>query len=253
MYYQSWMMKNPAFSALRGCMLSYESMLKNVKEPSLPNIPVPEAKAAMETYIAGTYGPIVVDALQWDSPLGRSLLTPKLRTTVEKIVKDHPQPTTEEVSKAKTLLQPLLDTRVAQRAKELGIEGRKHMLDFVSLSVMGMYLLFTAFLSLFCAVAFRGGLIMRILGIAVVTNTGADASRFRMLWRSLIAWSPILLSPILIIIFSPLMEKAADQETLRVIGWGAAVVVSLALSIAALASRGRGLHDRLARTWLVPS
>ena len=252
MFYQSWAAKNPAFATLGGCMLSYESMLKNVKEPGLENIPVPEAKAAMETYIAGTHGPIVRDALQWETPIARSLLSPKLRATVEKIVQDHPQPTAEEVSKARALLQPLLETRIAKRAKDIGLEGRKYMLDFISLSVMGVYLLFTAFFSLFCAVAFRGGLMMRILGIAVVTDTGADASRLRMLWRSLVAWSPILLMIILFMFAAPLMEKAGAQAVPRVIGLSAMVVLSLALSLAAITTRGRGLHDRLARTWLVP-
>ncbi len=252
MFYQSWMVKNPAISALRGCVLSYESMVKNVKEPSLPNIPVSEAKDAMETYIAGTYGHIVGDALQWDSPLGRSLLRPKQRATVEKIVQDHPRPTAEEVSKAKALLQPLLDTRVAERAREFGLEGRKHMLDFISLSVMGVYLFSTAILSFFCAIAFRGGLVMRILGIAVVTNQGADASRLHMLWRSLIAWSPILLMPVLYSFDAPLMEKTGDQDVIRIIGLIAMVVLSLALGLAAIATRDRGFHDRLARTWLVP-
>lgn len=251
-YYQTWAVKNPAFSALRACLMSYESMLKNVKEPGLKNIPVPEAKAAMETYIAGTYGAIVRDPQQWESPIARGLLTPKLRSLVEQMVKDHPQPTPEEVSKARALLQPLLDTRVAERAKELGLAGKNHAIDFLSASVMSVYLLFTAFLSLFCAVAFRGGLMMRILGIAVVTNAGADASRFRMLWRSLIAWSSVLLTPVLFMFAAPFLEKPVDQDLLRILGFSAMVVLSLALSFAAIATRGRGLHDRLARTWLVP-
>ena len=252
MYYQSWAAKNPAFSALRGCLMSYESMLKSMKERGLENIPVPEAKAAMETYIAGIYGPIVRDPQQWKSPIAHSLLTPKRRATVEKIVQDHPQPTAEEVSKAKALLQPLLDTRVAERARELGLGGKKHMLDFISLSVMGVYLFSTAILSLFCAIAFRGGLVMRILGIAVVTNKGTDASRLRMLWRSLIAWSPILLLPVVNMFDAPLMQMAGDQDMIRIIGLITMVVLSLALGLAAIATRGRGLHDRLARTWLVP-
>ncbi len=252
-YYRTWAEKNPAFSAIHGCMMSYESMLKDVKQLGLEKIQVPEAKAAMETYIAGTYGSIVRDAQQWDAPIAQSLLSPKLRATVEKIVQDHPRPTEEEVSKARALLQPLLDNKVAERAKELGLANKNQaIIDFLSASVMCVYLLFTAFLSLFCAVAFRGGLMMRILGIAVVTNEGADASRLRMLGRSLIAWSPILLTPILLMFASPLMEKASDQTVLRVLGLIAMVVLSLALGLAALATRGRGLHDRMARTWLVP-
>ena len=73
-----------------------------------------------------------------------------------------------------------------------------------------------------------------------------------MLWRSLIAWSPVLLMPVLYSFDAPLMQKAGDQDVIRVIGLIAMVVLSLTLGLAAIASRGRGLHDRLARTWLVP-
>jgi eukaryotic-like serine/threonine-protein kinase len=250
MYYQSWSVKNPAFAALRGCMLSYESMLNNVKQPGLENISVSEAKTAMETYIAGTYGPIVRDAQQWDNPITKSVLPPRLRTSVEQMVKDHPQPTPEEVSKARALLQLLLDTRVAERAKELGLD-KQHSYDFISASVMSVYLVCTAFLSMFCAVAFRGGLVMRILGIAVVKDDGGGASRGRMLWRSVIAWSPMLLLLVLAACIIPLFVKSSGAA--RMYGEVISLVILAGLMfIAAIATRGRGLHDRLAKTWLVP-
>lgn len=93
---------------------------------------------------------------------------------------------------------------------------------------------------------------MRILSIAVVKDDGTDANRLRMLWRSLIAWSPILLLPVVIMFDAPLMQMAGDQEVIRVIGLIAMAALSLALVLAAIATRGRGLHDRLAHTWLVP-
>jgi len=255
-FYKGWAAKNPAYSAIRGCMMSYEDMLKDKQQPGLENIPAPVARAAMETYIAGIYGPIVRDPQQWDSPIGRSILPPPMRASVEKIVHGHPPPSAEELQKAKALLQPLLDTRVAERAKELGLAGKQHSLDFVTASVLGVYLLVTAFLSLFCAVAFRGGLMMRILSIAVVKDDGSDATRLRMLWRSLIAWSPVLLSPVLALFFTSfvvsLMQMAGDQAMTKGIGLSAMELLPLALVFAAILPRGRGLHDSLSHTWLVP-
>lgn len=251
-FYESWATKNPAFSAIRGCMMSYEEMLRDVKQPGLENVPVAEARAAMETYIGGTYGPIVRDPHQWDSPIGRSILPLQMRATVEKIVKEHPQPTAEEVQKARSLLQPLLTTRVKERAEAIGMAGKLHSVDFVTASVLCVYLLLTAFLSLFCAVAFRGGLMMRLLAIAVVKEDGTDASRLRMLWRSLIAWSPILLTPVLLMFLTRFMQKAGLQSLVQGIGLSFMLVLFVALGVAVLATRGRGLHDRLARTWLVP-
>jgi len=251
-YYESWAAKNPAFSAIHGCMRSYQEMLKDVKQPGLENIPVSEARTAMEIYIAGTYGPIVQDPSQWDSPLGRTILQPPVRAAVEKMVKDHPQPTAEEVQKARALLQPLLSTRVAQRAKEIGMAGKLHSVDFVTASVLCVYLLLTALLSVFCAVVFRGGLMMRVLGIAVVREDGTDATRLLMLWRSFIAWSPILLTPVVLMLLTRFMQKAGVQNLVSGIGLSFMLVLFAVLAVAVIATRGRGLHDRLARTWLVP-
>jgi len=251
-YYQNWTAQNPDFPRLRGCLMSYEAMLKGVKEPGLKNIPLPEARAAMETYISGTYGPIVRDSRLWESPFAQSLITPNMRTTAEQMVKEHPQPTPEEVSKSRALLQPLLDTRIAQRTKELSLAGKNPTADFISASVMCVYLLLTAFLSLFCAIAFRGGLMMRILGIAVVGSRGAPASRLHMLWRGLIAWAPVLLAPVWFFSVMPRMAGSSGQEMISGTGLGILAGLALALGLACVAPGRRGLHDRLAHTWLVP-
>ncbi|WP_395741383.1 protein kinase domain-containing protein [Prosthecobacter sp.] len=251
-FYEAWAAKNPAFSAIRGCMMSYDEMLKGMKQPGLENIPVTEARTAMETYIGGTYGPIVRDPKQWDSPIGRSILPLPMRAMVEKIVKEHPQPSEEEMQRARALLQPLLDTRVKERAEAIGMAGKVHSVDFMTASVLCVYLLLTAFLSVFCAAVFRGGLMMRLLGIAVVTNEGMDASRLRMLWRSLIAWSPILLTPLVIMYLTRFMRNAGASSMVQGVGLSIMVILFGVLAVAVIATRGRGLHDRLARTWLVP-
>ena len=252
-FYQSLSAKNPAFAELFGCVMSYESMQKGVKEPGLGNTPLAEAKAAMEIYIAGTYGPIVRDAKQWDAMLAKSLFMPKLRATVEKIVQDRPQPAPEELRKAKALLQPLLDTRIAARVKGVRFASKDNTFEFISFSVMCVYLFITALLSLLCALVFRGGLLMRILGIAVVKDDGSNASRGHMLWRSLIAWSPILLIPVFFVFVMPHLRKTSPATMyLKMFGTSAMVGLALVLGIAATATRDRGLHDRLAKTWLVP-
>ena len=49
--------------------------------------------------------------------------------------------------------------------------------------------LLTAFFGLLSALLFRGGLMLRLFGMAVATEAG-EASRLRAFWRALIAWSP---------------------------------------------------------------
>ncbi|MBL9178495.1 MAG: hypothetical protein JNM65_10550, partial [Verrucomicrobiaceae bacterium] len=79
-------------------------------------------------------------------------------------------------------------------------------------------------LSLACALIFRRGPLFRILGIAVVTQTGEEASRLRMLGRSLIAWSPVLFS-VLLVKFMPITDRtsAAPFATLGLLVGGLAI------------------------------
>ena len=83
-----------------------------------------------------------------------------------------------------------------------------------------------------------------MLGIAVVTRDGMDASRARMLWRACVAWSPILLGAVLLASLAPLGNLPAAITVVAVL-----IVGTIAYS-AGLPERS--LQDRLAGTWLVP-
>src|SRR5262249_21490167 len=136
-----------------------------------------------------------------------------------------------------------------------------------------------ALLSLITALLFRRGLIMRALGVEIVSVDGAPASRGRTFWRALIAWSPVWLGPILLSLVIPALDVTmqepktpADQPTLSeeqhvdadvafleshtkvllATIVGTCGTVWLALVVWSLSLPGRGIQDRLARTWLVP-
>jgi uncharacterized RDD family membrane protein YckC len=85
---------------------------------------------------------------------------------------------------------------------------------------------------------------MRALGIAVVSRNGSDASRWRMLWRAIVAWSPLLIGIVSVAMLSrrlPLTAAVALTAT-----------VILVLVIWSALRRERSLPDLLAGTWLVP-
>ena len=101
-----------------------------------------------------------------------------------------------------------------------------------------------ALLSVAAALLFRGGVLMRALGIAVVTRDGADASRLRMLWRACVAWSWL---PLSVIVFSMLLPLIGFSASVAI-----AVPLIVGLVIWSAARRDRSLPDRIAGTWLVP-
>ena len=88
----------------------------------------------------------------------------------------------------------------------------------------------------------RGGLSLRLGGIAVQKVDGTDASRLRCLWRGLVAWLPLLL-PLLAVFF---WRRAVVPAT--ALGW---ILIAVG-GIYALYRPTRGLQDWAAGTHLVP-
>jgi predicted anti-sigma-YlaC factor YlaD len=102
---------------------------------------------------------------------------------------------------------------------------------------------YVGFPALATALLFRGGLLLRLLGLAVVRRDGERASRLRVLWRGVIAWSPFFAVPFLAAALNPLVGA----------GWAAAVVIAFLTACVgySLSLPGRSLQDRLAGTCLV--
>ena len=98
--------------------------------------------------------------------------------------------------------------------------------------------------ALIAALLFRGGLVLRIAGVTFVRRDGRLASRLRVFWRALVAWSPILLTVLGSAQSLYPLDRAALGELLLALFCG--------LAILSVALPERGLPDRLAGTWLVP-
>jgi hypothetical protein len=101
--------------------------------------------------------------------------------------------------------------------------------------IFGATLVILAAFAMVRVLVFRRSVIQHVLGIEIVTADGELASRGRMIARTAIAW----LAPLLIALGLDLIHDWL------VIAWAAAMLVLALLP-------GRGLHDRLAGTWLVP-
>lgn len=96
-----------------------------------------------------------------------------------------------------------------------------------------------ALAALLGAFVFRGGILLRAFGIAVVTADGREVSRFRAVGRTLLAWSWV---PIQIL---ATLHGWMPVNVLAGVGKLAGVIWSTA-------DPARGPHDRLVRTYLVP-
>jgi len=104
-----------------------------------------------------------------------------------------------------------------------------------------VYLL-VAVLALVANLVFRRGLI-RMMGLELVTADGRSASRLRVLVRTAITWSPILVVPLVMRFVTPIPANLGQP-------WWMLGMIAGAIVIAIWPARG--VQDRLAGTWVVP-
>jgi uncharacterized RDD family membrane protein YckC len=236
----SWRSKNPDVMRLKTALITHERMQRG-KFP--PGVDPTVGAQALEAYIAGRFGHVLREPGVWSSPFVAGIFSSRDRQSAAEIVARYGQPSEEAMTAARAALGPAMapdgELTVARQVKHT---------EQIQQSIRGPMALggffWAAISSLAAALLFRGGVLMRALGIAVVTRDGADASRGRMLWRACIAWSWLPLGALLITVLAP----AA--------GMIAAVAVATALVIAVViwsaGTSGRSLQDRFAATWLVP-
>jgi serine/threonine protein kinase len=201
------------------------------------------AQQDLDIFIAGRFGKTVREPAVWLSPYTTAIIKPDQREMAEKIVAAHPNPSATDMEKASAIFASRLDEHGKTEANQRREKEDKIWRTTILFTFAG-WLLCVALLSLFCSLAFRGGLLMRFLGIAVVTPNGADVSRLRMLWRAFVAWSPLLTGCVLFACLAPLPGSLAST-------W---IVISAVLAVVIWSSTlpERSLQDRIAGTWLVP-
>jgi len=195
-------------------------------------------RQAIEIYVAGRYAPL---AARPSSFIGG--LRP-FRQLASDIAARRPVVSDADLLAALEQLGPArlddLNREPAERASPLVL----HLAVALLPVLVGL-----GYVSLLSAFVFRGGLILRLFGVALVDSTGAEVSRWRALWRACLAWMPLIV-----------LQLLADYASLTLgmyptVEW--AVVASLWLLVGvgtawAIAIPARGLHDRIAGTWLVP-
>jgi hypothetical protein len=160
----------------------------------------------------------------------------ELYQIMNQIQAKHPAPSAQEIADATARLRPFLDACPAFPA---GLMGQKFRVGLITMLPYWCALM-VAVPSLIAALVCRGGLLVRVLGVAFVARDGAPASRWRLLARILLAWSPLLVDLALTPVLGPFKAEAT-------------MLALFALGVTwTLLNPQRGLPDRLVGTWAVP-
>ena len=205
----------------------------------------PRAREAYETYIAGRFRQTITNPAVWNSVPGLSI-SQKKRTAAEQLIARRPAPSDMELKQAAAEVEPNLKVEAPG--------GPMPSFDIFSKPLV-LYLAANPFVilgaipSFLAALFFRGGLVLRMLGLEVVKKNGAKASRLLIFSRSFVAWCPILMmGPVAQWLF-PSAGLSQVERALMSLGY---IIVTAVLMICAAMLPERGLQDRIAGTCLVP-
>jgi hypothetical protein len=113
-----------------------------------------------------------------------------------------------------------------------------------------MPVLLSILCGLISVLAVPGGLVTRALGHAVVSRDGREIGRARSVIRFLVAWSPALAW--IACVGVPMFGEPRVSPDVAVVVGTLAFLMMAAGAAWTVANPGRGPHDRIAGTWVVP-
>jgi uncharacterized RDD family membrane protein YckC len=208
-------------------------------------------RTALEVYIAGHFGALIADEKDWHSPIV-TLSMGRFRRLAERVLADHPHVTPDELTAAVSVLGPFV------QSQERAMRGpTRTLVLFVALVEFLLLLAITASVGLLAALFLRGGILMRVLGIAVVTRTGQEASRCRVFGRALVAWLPLIALLVMLVgsgvLLSNGFSNGWQRHPMAIAAVAVLGVLFLGGAVWAALHPERGLQDRIAGTSLVPT
>ena len=168
----------------------------------------------------------------WNNPFVISMIRADDRRFVELCVAEHPAPTKEEIADADAAFKPYLTMLNSFKSHRFAIMTM----------MLAFYVCMPACIA---ALLFRGGLVLRMAGVTFVRRDGKRASRLRVFWRALVAWSPLCLGILGIMLTFRSSNEFGELPFALLCG------LFLGLAVISVALPKRGLPDRLAGTWPV--
>jgi len=233
---------DPAAFALDACLKRLVALDK--KGPSELTAEQQAQREDIEIYIAEHLREGAADSASYAAAFPGATRFRQQYNMAARALQNHPVRSPEQVKKADATVARLLadtTTAVTRLNQPVVLWGVLAMIAAGSAA-------FVAALGLIGALAVRGGFTLRAFGGALVRADGRDASRLRVLGRALVAWSPVLLFPVLVKV-GPALDKITAGFAFF---YTLVPVILLAGAVWAWRHPARGIQDRIAGTWIVP-
>ena len=180
-------------------------------------------------FIASRYGSTITNAQEWTTLFALSTITGEKRRFAEQSLRDYANPTADELENATAKVEPLTKTPAPTTPWSRWFP----LVAFIAVLIM-----YVGIPALLAAIIFRNGLVLFACGMVVGRQDGKRASRWRIILRSVLAWSPAL--------FAALVNPLGTVAAVAIAG-----SILCGLTVLSIWLPRRSLQDRLAGTWLI--
>jgi hypothetical protein len=211
-----------------------------------------EQRSAAEQYVAAHFGSQLTSDEFWtlQAPQIEPFLT--WRRTAAEIAARYPAVSPDELARASAIVAPQIQELAAGSAN-MGANfpaGAEAIRGLVANGFASIPLLVSIACGLISVLAVPGGLVTRALRHAVVRRDGREIGRVRSAMRFLVAWSPALAW--IACVGVPMLGEPRVSPDVAVVVGSLAFLMIAAGAVWTIAVPGRGPHDRIAGTWVVP-
>ncbi|MGB2717218.1 MAG: protein kinase [Vicinamibacterales bacterium] len=208
-----------------------------------------EQRTAAEQYLAAHFGSELTSAEFWNTEAPRLGPLVSMRQMAEEIAARYPAVSPDELARASAIVAPQIQEVAEWRANFPG--GGEALRGFVASGFASIPVLLSIVCGLISVLAVPGGLVTRTLQHAVVRRDGREIGRVRSAVRFLIAWSPVIAS--MAYVGNPMFGELRPMSPAAAYAVGGLALMSVAAgAVWTIANPGRGPHDHIAGTRVVP-
>ena len=208
-----------------------------------------EQRTAAEQYVAAHFGSHLTSDEFWNTQAPQMEFDVAMRRRAAEIAARYPAVSPDDLARAAAIVAPQIQKVADWRANFRG--GGEALRGFVASGFASIPVLFSIACGLISVLAVPGGLVTQALRHAVVRRDGREIGRVHSAVRLLIAWSPVIAW--MAYVGNPMFGelRAMSQAAAYAVG-GLALMSVAAGAVWTIAVPGRGPHDRIAGTWVVP-
>jgi hypothetical protein len=211
-----------------------------------------EQRTAAEQYVAVHFAWQLTSDEFWNTQAPQIEPFLSMRRTAAEIAARYPAVSPDELARASAIVAPQIQELADQRA---GLSanfpaGGEALRDLVASGFASIPVLVSIVFGLISVLAVPGGLVTRALRHAVVRRDAREIGRIRSAVRFLVAWSPALAW--IACVGVPMFGEPRVSPDVAVAVGSLAFLMIAAGAAWTTANPGRGPHDRIAGTWVVP-